>query len=171
MTSHGGLSWDLLPLAVAEFFAVSRPTLIASQAKLANARWSTAQLVFLWGRPEVRPSGRCGFPEKRCSRDSLPKLVLSLRGPMPQWTRDHGEGPVRGTVPIKFLPPVITRKPRSGNTPNNFLCGPNCPLQSAPSPIPHPPFSYSFTQSTSPDGCLVSASLCSLTLVLLTWWC
>lgn len=80
---------------------------------------------------------------KHCRVSNSPGGISARTTPM------AGMGFLRGTVPMKFLPPGISRNSCSGDTLNNFPCSPDCRLQSAPSSLLqlHPPFSYSFTQS------------------------
>lgn len=48
------------------------------------------------------------------------KLVTLPRGPTLQGRPDHGEGQVRGAVPVKFLPSVSTRNSQIGSVPCNI---------------------------------------------------
>lgn len=48
------------------------------------------------------------------------KLVTLPRGPTLQGRPDHGEGWVRGVVPVKFLPPVSTRNSHIASVPCNI---------------------------------------------------
>lgn len=50
------------------------------------------------------------------------KPMTSSSGPIPQWRHDRQERQVRGTVPVKFLPPAFTRISRSEKASNKFCC-------------------------------------------------
>lgn len=45
------------------------------------------------------------------------ELLTSPRGPSVQCRQDNWEGQLRGTVPVKFLPPALTRNSSSENAP------------------------------------------------------
>lgn len=79
----------------------------------------------LWGLAKFRLLGRYSIgPEKFLGRawglqvmsQLKSKLATLPRGPTQQWRHNRWEGPVGGTVPGEFLPPVLTRKSRNLNT-------------------------------------------------------